>query len=345
MRRTFLPFLFGIIFLSSVAHAQWQTQESGTAADLRGLSVVSREVAWASGSRGTYVRTIDGGVAWQPAVVAGAEKLDFRDVHAIDANTAYLLSAGAGESSRIYKTSDGGGHWTLQYTSRNPQAFFDALAFWDPNHGIALSDPDGGHFLIIMTADGGATWKEVPRESIPPALTGEAAFAASGTCLVVEGKNRVWFGTGGGSQARVFLSTDRGRTWKVSATPIVAGNSSSGIFSLAFRDAKHGIAVGGDYKKPENAKDNVAITADGGQTWRLIKGSPPGGFRSCVACIPGTGGRSMVVVGPSGSDYSADGGDNWTSVGKEGYNTIGFAKAETAGWAIGPKGRIAKYQR
>ena len=177
-RKLLLPFV-SIISLSSFSYAQWQPQNSQTTADFRGLSVVSQEVAWASGSRGTYVRTIDAGVTWHAATVAGAEKLDFRDVHAIDANTAYLLSAGSGESSRIYKTSDGGGQWTLQYTNRNPQAFFDALAFWDAEHGIALSDPVGDHFLIITTADGGATWKEIPRESIPAALAGRGGSVRS----------------------------------------------------------------------------------------------------------------------------------------------------------------------
>jgi photosystem II stability/assembly factor-like uncharacterized protein len=238
---------------------------------------------------------------------------------------------------------DGGAHWTLQYTNPNGKAFFDAFAFWDAEHGIALSDPVNGHFLIITTANGGATWKEVTPENIPPPLATEAAFAASGTCLVVRGKSHVWFATGGGSDARVFHSTDRSRTWTVAKTPIPVGNSSSGIFSLAFKDARHGIAIGGDYKQADLAKDNVALTDDGGKTWRMIKGSLPSGFRSCVSYVWGTK-SSLIVVGPSGSDYSADAGENWATVGKEGFNTVAFTRRGGVGWAVGPRGRIAKYQ-
>jgi photosystem II stability/assembly factor-like uncharacterized protein len=345
MKRTIFLVLCGFFLSNNIGQAQWEPQASGTTADLRGLSVVSAEVAWASGSKGTFAHTKNGGLTWEVGNVPEAAEFDFRDVHAVDANTAYLLSAGQAEQgrARIYSTTDGGKQWRLRYANSTPGVFFDAFAFWDADHGIALSDPVAGHFLIITTSDGGATWKEVSRENISPALTGEAAFAASGTCLVVQGKSNVWFGTGGALQSRVFRSTDRGRTWTVATTPVAAGNSSSGIFSIAFQDAQHGIVVGGDYRKPDEAKDNVAITADGGKTWRLINRSLPGGFRSCVAYIPGTGGSSLVTVGPSGSDYSRNGGESWMSIGKEGYNSIAFANSARAGWAAGPKGRIAKY--
>src|SRR2546423_4418984 len=127
--------------LSAIAMAQWTLQTSGTTARLRGVSAVNSKVAWASGSRGTYLRTIDGGATWQASIIPGAEKLDFRDVDAFDANTAYLLSIGNGESSQIYKTTDGGQHWALQFTNHNSKAFFDAMAFWDANNGLAVSDP------------------------------------------------------------------------------------------------------------------------------------------------------------------------------------------------------------
>ncbi len=346
MKRKLLLLLCTIMFLASVVHGQWQSQDSGSIADFRGLSVVSRDVAWASGTRGTYVRTVDGGANWRVGNVPGAEKLDFRDVEAFDRNTAYLLSAGAGESSKIYKTTDGGDHWTLQYTNPRPKAFFDALAFWDANHGVALSDPVDGYFLIIITSDGGATWRQVSPLNMPAALPGEGAFAASGTCLVVEGKSNVWFATGGGATARVFRSADRGGTWKVATTPVNSRTKSSGIFSLAFRDAKHGVAVGGDYQKPSEAIDNIAITADGGRTWNSIAGFRPAGFRSAVAYVANRSGKTdgrLIAVGPSGSDYSVDDGKTWMNIDKVGYNSVAFAQG--AGWAVGPKGRTAKYRQ
>jgi photosystem II stability/assembly factor-like uncharacterized protein len=325
-----------------LTHAQWTPQSSGSVVRFRGVSAVSSSVAWASGDKGTYTRTTDGGATWQAGTVAGASELDFRDVDAFDAMTAYLLSIGEGEKSRIYKTEDGGAHWTLQFKNSRPKAFFDAMAFWDSRHGIAVSDPVDGRFLIIKTSDGGRTWNEMPALNMPTALQGEGAFAASGTCITVQGKGNAWFGTGGPEGARVFRSTDGGRTWKVAQTSMIKGKA-AGIFSIAFRDAKHGVIVGGDYTKEREALDNVAITEDGGARWSLIKGPGPNGYRSCVAYVPRTNGPALLTVGPSGSDYSTDGGNSWKSISAEGYHSTSFAGNVNAGWAVGEGGRIAKY--
>ena len=335
-----LLFIF-FLLAGDTTSAQWNLQASGTDADFRGLCAVSSTVAWASGTRGTYTRTTDGGKTWRAGTVAGAGELDFRDVDAFDKNTAYLLSIGKGESSRIYKTTDGGANWTLQFTNKTAEGFFDAMAFWDRDHGIAMSDPVDGRFLIITTDNGGKTWNQVPANNLPPAIEGEGGFAASGTCITVQGKSNVWF-TSGGSVARVFRSTDRGRTWQVAATPITSGTQSAGIFSIAFKDAWNGIVAGGDYSRPEEAVNNVATTADGGRTWKLAEGTRPKGYRSAVAYVPGTGGVVLVAVGTSGSDYSNDGGNYWRGLDRENYNSVSFAAG--AGWAAGPRGRIAKFQ-
>lgn len=329
------------VSLSAGAAAQWSQQQSGTTARLRGVSAASSTVAWASGSGGTYARTTDGGASWQSAVMPGASQLDFRDVQAVDATTAYLLSIGPGEASRIYKTTDGGSGWTLQFTNHNPKAFFDAFAFWDARTGIAVSDPVDGKFILIKTNDGGATWKELTYAKLPPAIQGDGAFAASGTCIAVQGKKNVWFGTGGGAVARIFRSTDAGDTWQAASTPITAGNASSGIFSIAFKDQKNGVIVGGDYRKENETGDNVAITTDGGATWRLAKGPRPSGFRSAVAYVAGSRGQMLVAVGPSGSDYSIDGGASWVSLGSIGFHAVSVAGVD-AGWAVGESGRVGK---
>ncbi|MGA9994452.1 MAG: hypothetical protein WBP93_03505 [Pyrinomonadaceae bacterium] len=339
--KTILLFSSFMLFVS-VAHAQWVAQQSGTSVRFRGVSAVSASVAWASGERGTYARTIDGGRTWQSAVVPEASELDFRDVDAFDADTAYLLSIGEGEKSRIYKTTDGGKSWKMQFKSNKPAAFFDAMAFWDRSHGIAVSDPAGGRFLIITTSDGGATWKEMPPEGMPPALTGEGAFAASGTCITVQGKSNVWFGTGGPEGARVFRSTDRGRTWQVTATPIISGKT-AGIFSIAFRDAMHGVVVGGDYQDESGAINNAATTNDGGRTWTIVKEYQPKGYRSCVAYAKFASSYAWLAVGPTGADYSLDDGRSWRSVGTEGFHTASFAGRINTGWAAGEQGRIARF--
>jgi photosystem II stability/assembly factor-like uncharacterized protein len=331
-------FLAGIVLGScgSVAFAQWQTQTIDSKSDFRGLCVVSLNVAWVSGTKGTFGRTIDGGKNWSVGTVSGAENLDFRDVKAFGETTAYVLSAGPGDASRIYKTIDGGKSWMMQFKSADTAAFFDAIAFWDEKNGIALGDPVKGTFQLIVTSDGGANWMPLAAKTLPPALSSEGAFAASGTCLVTHGENDVWFATGGAKSARVFRSKDRGQNWEVRETPIMAGRESVGIFSIAFRDKDHGIIVGGDFRKPDDSGATAATTSDGGKTWTLIKDQLP--FRSAVAWVK----DRWVAVGTSGSHVSEDNGATWKLLDRENYNSVRFATTGE-GWAVGPKGRIAKF--
>jgi photosystem II stability/assembly factor-like uncharacterized protein len=326
-----------LLLTSSIGFAQWQAQTISTDASLRGFSVVSHKIVWVSGTKGTFGRTTDGGTSWSAATVPDAEKLDFRDVEAFSDTTAYLLSAGPGPDSRIYKTTDGGKTWLLQFKNADPDAFFDAIAFWDDKNGIALGDPVKGRFQLIVTDDAGANWKPLSEKTLPAALPKEGAFAASGTCLVTLGRNDVWFCTGGAKTARVLRSSDRGQTWKAAETPIVAGVPSAGIFSIAFRDADYGIIVGGDYKKPNEPGATAAITSNGGKTWTLVDKQLP--YRSGVAWAK----DRWIAVGTSGSHFSVD-GMTWKALDQENYNSVGFTTTGE-GWAVGPKGKIAKFAK
>jgi photosystem II stability/assembly factor-like uncharacterized protein len=334
MRRVFVAVLL-LGPCTSLALAQWEVQAIRTDADFRGLCVVSPTVVWVSGTKGTFGRTTDGGKNWSVGVVPGAEKLDFRDVEAFDEKTAYMLSAGPGEDSRIYKTTDAGKTWALQFKNADPKGFYDAIAFWDVMHGIAFGDAVEGRFQLLTTSDGGTTWKPLPEASAPQALPNEGAFAASGTCLITQGESDVWFCTGGAKVARVFHSADRGKSWTAHETPLAAGVASAGGFSLHFRDRKHGVIVGGDYRKPNDTTATVALTSDEGKTWKPIAKPLP--FRSAVAWT----GECWVAVGTSGSDHSAD-GMTWKSLDRENYNSVGFTPTGE-GWAAGPKGRIARF--
>ncbi len=312
-------------------------QASGTEERLQAISPVNDRVAWVSGLGGTYAVTVDGGQTWRTGVVPGAESLQFRDVHAVDSSTAYLLSAGTGSESRIYKTSDGGRNWVLQFVNHEPEAFFDCMAFWEESNGIAFSDAVGDRFLIIVTTNG-EDWGQIPQEAIPAALPGEGGFAASGDCLVTFGDSMAWFGTGSSDRARVFVTADRGHKWAAHDTPIVSGPG-RGITALAFEDASHGLAVGGDINSPHTYADNIARTADGGSTWTL-EGRPtyPGAIYG-VASIPRSPG-SFVAVGPKGAAYTLDNGLNWTHLDTLAYWSIAFSPHHV-GWAVGPEGRIA----
>jgi photosystem II stability/assembly factor-like uncharacterized protein len=328
-----------LLVLVSIAQAQtWTIHSSGTTASLRGVSAVNAKVVWASGTGGTYLETTDGGASFRAAVVPGGEQLDFRGVHAVDQRTAYLLSSGEGDKSRIYETTDGGSHWTLQLINPDPKGFFDALAFWNPRHGIVLGDPVDGRFVILTTGDGGEHWTRQPG---PPALANEGGFAASNSCLAVLGDSEVWFASGGVGAARVFHSSDAGRTWTVAATPIRNDSASAGIFSLAFSDDGHGVAVGGDYTKAADASHNVAVTSDGGRTWVEPSGVHPSGYRSAVAFLADR--HMWITTGPSGSDVSSDNGATWRRFDAGSYNAVGFAPGGV-GWVVGPKGGVGEFR-
>jgi photosystem II stability/assembly factor-like uncharacterized protein len=333
-----------IAFTATTAFAgqAWRVENSGVTTELRGLSVVSETVAWASGAKGTVLRTVDG-VHWQVIRIAGADadanKLDFRDIHAIDAKSALVMSAGPGAASRIYRTDDGGASWRLLATNGFAEGFWDAMAFWDADNGIVFGDPVNGRFQVYVTADGGATWRQLEAKGLE-ALENEGAFAASGSALSVAGAVDAWIVTGGAQASRVFHSFDRGASWQVQSLPIPAGAPARGAFSVGFANPRVGMAAGGDYKEPALARTNGARSEDGGATWTAAS-ILPNGYMSVVVPVPGAP-ASFVAAGLAGSGYSSDAGRNWTALDRTPVNTVGFATPAT-GWAVGPKGLLMKY--
>jgi photosystem II stability/assembly factor-like uncharacterized protein len=312
---------------------QWNVQISNTTASLRGLCVVSPQIVWASGTKGTVLNTTDGGRHWRAAIVPGADALDFRDVEAFNADTAYLLASGEGANSRVYKTVDAGSHWELLLTNPDAKGFFDSVAFWDKSHAILVGDPVDGHFVILTTADGGKTWQ---RQQTPASLPDEGAFAASGTSIVTQGTTDAWFATGGPAGARVFRTHDGGRTWNVTKAPL-GGTKTAGIFSLAFADRKQGIAVGGDYQNAKALEHTLALTRDGGKTWAAPAGKSELSYRSGVAAL---GGKLLIAVGTEGSDVSRDGGKTWQHFSDLSLNAV--AGRGDGVWAVGGKGLVVK---
>ncbi|MBY0572341.1 MAG: hypothetical protein K2P84_01565 [Undibacterium sp.] len=330
------------ISLGSTAYAQdaWEIITSGTTAELRGLSVVSKNVVWASGTKGTILKTTDGN-NWKNMSILEASNLDFRDIQGIDKNTAIAMSAGPGKASTIYKTTDGGEHWQLLKVNQAEAGFWDAIAFWDEKNGVLFGDPINGQFEVLITADGGLTWKEAASDTSQlSALANEGAFAASGTCVAVQGHSEIWLATGGASASRIFHSSDKGKTWTVAQTQIPANAPPKGAFSVAFSDAKHGFAVGGDYQKPKGEDLNAVVSQDGGKTWQA-SAALPSGFLSVVAKIPHKK-NSFVVGGLAGSGITHDGGKTWKVLGETPLNALEFADLNH-GWAVGPKGLLMKY--
>ncbi len=327
------------------AQSVWKLMDIDSNASLRGLHVVSHSSVWASGSGGTIIHTSDGGLTWGVQVVPGAEELDFRDIHAIDGETIVAMTSGT--PARIYRSADGGSSWAIVFENEDVKVFLDALSFFDDQQGIVMGDPIDGSLFVLATHDGGKTWK--PRQSAPPTTAGEAGFAASGTNMIVVGQQKVWIALGGAesgetkTNSRVLFSKNRGVNWKSTVVPM-ARNPSAGIFSLSFAGANNGVAVGGDYLKPEVTKDNYAITRDGGKTWTTPdRREPPTGFRSCVAVWMNGEETNFIAVGPNGTDRSTDLGTSWKRISDEGFHAIEFSPDGKHGWATGGNGRMARW--
>ncbi|MFD3717966.1 WD40/YVTN/BNR-like repeat-containing protein [Streptomyces sp. NPDC058674] len=327
-----------------VAWALKETGERAAGSRFRGLAAVSRTTAWAAGSKGVVLRTVDGGRSWRDVSPPGAaaEGLELRDIEAFDARRAVALSIGEGEASRVLRTEDGGATWTETFRNPDPRAFYDCLTFFDSRHGLAMSDPVDGRFRILSTDDGGRSWRVLPASGMPDALPGEAGFAASGQCLVAAGPRDVWLATGGGAAARVLHSADRGLTWRVAASTLPAGDPARGVFALAFRDRTKGIAVGGDYRTGEASPQAAARSTDGGRTWRPAE-TPPPAYRSGAAWYP-YGTDTALAVGPTGTDVTADGGRTWRPLETGSFDTVDCAP-DGGCWAAGEKGRVARLER
>lgn len=325
-------------FSAATAGAQstWEPLKVETSASFRGLSVVNDRVVWASGTRGTVIHSVDGGTTWRVDSIPGAGSLDLRAVHARSADVAHV----AATAGRIWRTTDGGKSWSLRYQAADTSMFLDAITFFDDRHGLALGDPMGGRFVILATRDGGDTWTEAPTASRPEALEGEAAFAASGTSLVVSASRLGWLGTGG-SVARVFRTVDAGATWTVAPSAIPARAGSGGVFSVAFADPMHGIVVGGDYERADSSAGTAAFTSDGGATWTPSTRFPQG-YRSGVALRQVSQDDLIAVaVGTTGSDLSRDGGRTWSPLDGTAFNAVQFAPSGVA-FAVGARGRVAR---
>ncbi|MEP7238103.1 MAG: oxidoreductase [Ferruginibacter sp.] len=302
---------------------------SGSKASLRGLSVVNDNVVWVSGSGGSVGRSVDAGENWTWKTVTGFEKTDFRDIEAFDANTAIIM--GIADPAYILKTTDGGQNWKVVFKDTTKGMFLDAMEFWNEQSGIVIGDPLGDKIFIARTFDGGENWRGIPTENIPTADKGEAFFASSGTNVRKLSKSEAVF-VSGGLRARLFI-----RDKKIEL-PLIQGQESTGANSIAVKNKKCLIVVGGDFNAKDDTKKNCVITLDGGETFtEPVIG--PHGYRSCVEYL---GKKNWISCGLNGVDYSIDEGQNWAWISKDSFHAVRKAKKGKAVYFSGGGGRIGK---
>jgi photosystem II stability/assembly factor-like uncharacterized protein len=320
-----------LILLSLITIATYSQHinplQLGKRTSIRGLSVVDDSVAWISGSRGNIATTTNGGKTWAWQQVKGFEQADFRDIEAFSDKEAVIMSSGT--PALILKTIDGGANWQVKYRNTDTTYFLDAMDFANKNHGYVLGDPIKKQFVLLETKNGGETWDMF--KSRPDALTGEAAFAASGTCLRVI-NNDIYI-VSGGSMANLLAFN--GKKWITTPLLLSKGKSSQGAFSIA-KGKNNLIAVGGDYAKDKIRDSTVCYSTNNGKIWQLAN-SFPSGFQSGVEYINQ---NTIVSTGTSGSNISIDGGKTWTKIDAASYNVCRKAKKGKLVLLAGDGGKI-----
>ena len=297
------------------------------------MSVVDDQVVWLAGTQGTVGRSVSGGKTWIFSPIPGFESSDFRTLYAFDSLRAII--ANAGSPAVILRTENGGKTWQEVYRNTHKDAFLDGVDFWDEKRGIMYGDPINRSMLLLKTSDGGRTWREEPESQRPKLDSGEASFAASGTNIKLWDKKKIAIATGG-LKSRIWFSENEGKSWEKIPVPILQGTDSRGIFSL-FIQNKNWLVAGGDYKSDTLKKDHVYLSSDEGKTW-VFPQKPTGGYRECIGLA---GEDSLLAAGPSGVDFSEDGGKNWTLISEQkGFHVVKKARQGKLVVLAGGKGLI-----
>lgn len=338
MRVVLAIMLYASLLIPGSASAQsyqFKLLTSAKNSSIRGMSVVTDQIAWLSGSNGSIGKTLDGGKTWEWTKPSGYEKVDFRDIEAFDANKAIVVNAGS--PAYVLLTVDGGKTWTERYKNLDSAIFLDGMSFWDEQTGIIFGDPIHNKMQLIRTSDGGQTWQDISVKLKKQLSVGEAGFAASGTTIVTKKPGMAWIATGG-STANIYYTRNRGARWRVKSLPILQGESSTGPFSMAFYDQKDGVVVGGNYLKDQEHPNNVLITADGGRSWKRPE-VPVSGYRSCVAYLSK---KELIATGTSGTDISQDGGKTWRNVSARSFNVVQKSKTGKLILLAGGKGEVCQ---
>ena len=337
--------LLGATSLSSQAAPRVTEQQSNTTQLIQAVHAVSNDVVWGAAHGGVVLRTIDGGAHWEVKPTPAGDSIEFRDVHALNADTAWIMSAGSGKASRIYRTNDGGATWALQNINADTAAFYDCITFLTPKIGVVFSDASNNRAgalstNILRTENAGTTWMLLDARVVPAPLPGEGGFASSGLCAVSADAKTAFIATGSPG-ARLMRSRDSGKTWTVENTPFVHGKV-AGLTGLDFTDANHGIAVAADINRlrGDTSTAVVGVTSDGGRTWDMRTRPPLPGALSGVAWVRGAGPDVAVVVGFGGSFFTTDAGKTWTTLNNGTFT--GVAAFGRTAWIAGGGGAIVR---
>ncbi|MDN3669225.1 YCF48-related protein [Echinicola jeungdonensis] len=310
----------------------WEILSTPTQQNILGLSPITDEIIWACGTEGLWMRTLDGGEAWEIGTIEGLDSVNFLDIEAFDAITAIAVSAGM--PAMIYKTTDGGKKWNPTFQGSS-HTILNGITFINEDKGYAFGEPVEGQWLILKTFDGGDSWINLTNT---PIVEDPEQAPGKGSSLFAKGAE-IWFSSGG-SQSQIYFSKNGGTAWEKIFVSERNGAYHLGISDLDKVGRQSLIGVGGDYSSPDNNENNVFLSSSDGQVWREPKGNPPSGFCSGVSYYPKN--QWLITVGANGSDFSKNGGEHWEKFSDEVFNNVQKSHTEESIWASGSDGKIAK---
>jgi photosystem II stability/assembly factor-like uncharacterized protein len=306
-------FSFLLLTLTFSVHAQWKTQTIESKASFRAIDRINKDTAWLSGSKGSILKSMDGGETWKNVCPEAYKNFDFRGIAVLDSKETIAMSAGDGSEGKAFciKTTDGGQTWKVILKKKEKGVFFDTIKFKNSKIGFILGDPIDSKPYLLQTLNGGQTWERV--QNLPDILVGEASFAASNSCISIL-RNQVWFNT----QNRIFHSKNSGKTWEVLETPFET-TQSRGIFGTFFLDKNLGLIVGGDYTDDKNLTLQYAYSHNQGEFWKTTQEFYRNGLTECISTISK---NQLISVGTIGTAVSVDNGQNWRTSDKDSFHVV-----------------------
>ena len=335
-----------LLFISVEGFAQEPikliTDQKGVS--IRGLSIASEKVIWASGSKGMVAKSTDGGEHFDWIQVKGYESRDFRSIHAFNDHEAIIVAVAS--PGIILKTKDGGNSWTKVYENLDTAIFLDAISFKDALHGMVIGDPMNHQIVLLETKNRGDHWEKVKNSFFKSLVKeGESFFASSSTNLTFD-FSHVFF-VSGGIHSRFWVNGH------ASEIPIVQGKQSTGANSIAISPNKNRIAiVGGDFTHDQIKEQNFVrldrfvhphsenkTKRKRHYFWKLHKNlGNPNGYKSCVQYITN---NELIVCGTSGVDFSNDGGLTWRKISDQSFHVLKKLPKSRKILLAGSGGRIA----